>query len=203
MCGGVHASQTALFCIISKKSHPHRRISCRTPHVHGLTAFLLPHSTLSPLYFPNRSTPCHPQQGLSFSRLAWTSQKVTRAEFHILEVLNCELASPTPAAWIEIFERRRSLWEEQLQLPHQPNNLAAQPIVLAESAHLIAETSGANSRVSPVLFGSCLLSFGSVWICLLHSNGVTVAHRPIRYILSQFCACCSFDRNGSVSGTFS
>ena len=28
-------------CVISKKSHPHWRISCRTLHAHGLTAFLL------------------------------------------------------------------------------------------------------------------------------------------------------------------
>ena len=44
---------------------------------------------------------------------AWTIEHSTRAEFRILEVLKYELATPTPAAWIEIFERRPSLWEEQ------------------------------------------------------------------------------------------
>ena len=59
----------------------------------------------------------------------------------ILEVLNCELATPTPAAWIEIFERRPSLWEEQqLQLPHRPQIPASPPIAFADGAHLIAET---------------------------------------------------------------
>ena len=41
-CGScrAHASQSALFCVISGKSHLHRHISCRTLHDHGLTAFL-------------------------------------------------------------------------------------------------------------------------------------------------------------------
>ena len=69
---------------------------------------------------------------------AWTIQQITRAEFHILEVLNYELATPTPAAWIEIFERRLSLWEDhQLQLPHHPHIPAAPPVVSAGGAHLI------------------------------------------------------------------
>ena len=37
------------------------------------------------------------------------NSEVTRAEFRILEVLNYELATPTPAAWIKIFERRQNL----------------------------------------------------------------------------------------------
>ena len=40
-CGsrGAHASQLALFCVISHDGHPHKLISCRTRNVHGLTAF--------------------------------------------------------------------------------------------------------------------------------------------------------------------
>ena len=62
---------------------------------------------------------------------AWTIQQVTRAEFHILEILNCELATLAPAAWVEIFGRRLSLWEgRQLLLPQHPNLLVAPPTVL-------------------------------------------------------------------------
>ena len=41
-CGssGAHASQSALFCVIPKKNHPHRRSSCRTLAAHCLTAYL-------------------------------------------------------------------------------------------------------------------------------------------------------------------
>ena len=40
-CGsrGAHASQLALFCVISHTSHLDRLISCRTSNAHGLTAF--------------------------------------------------------------------------------------------------------------------------------------------------------------------
>ena len=41
---------------------------------------------------------------------ARTTQQITRAEFRTLEVLSYERANPTPAAWIEICERRLSLW---------------------------------------------------------------------------------------------
>ena len=53
--------------------------------------------------------------------IAWTiQQKNSSAKYHILEVLNYELTTPTPAAWSEIFERRLSLREEQqLQQPHR------------------------------------------------------------------------------------
>ena len=67
-------------------------------------------------------------------------QQIVCAEFHILEILNCELATPTPAAGIEIFERRLPLWEEQqLQQPFPPHIPLAPPIVFADGAHLIAE----------------------------------------------------------------
>ena len=68
-----------------------------------------------------------------------------------------ELATPTPAAWVEIFGRRLSLWEEeQLSLPQHPNFLAAPPTVLADCTRLIAETHvqncpfSANSTASQV-----------------------------------------------------
>ena len=63
---------------------------------------------------------------------AGTVQQVTRAEFHILDILGFELATPTPVAWIQIFRRRLSLWEEQqLVLPQHPDLLAAPPTALA------------------------------------------------------------------------
>ena len=37
-------------------------------------------------------------------------QQIASAEFRIFEIDNFELATPTPAAWIEIFERRLPLW---------------------------------------------------------------------------------------------
>ena len=51
----------------------------------------------------------------------------TLAEFHILEILGCELATPTPAAWVEIFRRRLSLWQQQ-QLLRPPDVLAVLPL---------------------------------------------------------------------------
>ena len=67
-----------------------------------------------------------------------------------------ELAAPTPAAWVEIFGRRLTLWkEQQLLLPQPPILFAAPPSVLADRAHLIAETSvqgysfSASSMASP------------------------------------------------------
>ena len=48
---------------------------------------------------------------------ARTVQLVTRAELHILEILVFELATLTPAAWVEIFRRRLSLWQRQLLQP--------------------------------------------------------------------------------------
>ena len=84
---------------------------------------------------------------------AWTIQQLTRAIFRILEVLYCELATLTPAAWIDIFGRRLSLWEEpQLLPPQHPNFPAAPPTVLVDCAYLIADAHvqtypfGANSR---------------------------------------------------------
>ena len=46
----------------------------------------------------------------------WTIQQLATDEYRILEVLNYELTTPTPTAWIEVLERRLSLGQE-LQLP--------------------------------------------------------------------------------------
>ena len=43
---------------------------------------------------------------------AWTIQQIVTEDFRILEVLNYELTTPTPATWIEVFKHRLSLWEE-------------------------------------------------------------------------------------------
>ena len=107
-----------------------------------------------------------------------------------LEVLNCEIATPTPAAWIEIFERRLSLWEEQQpQLPHHPNILAAQPIVFPDCAHLIAEiyvqnhSFGANSRASQVGASAWFISvafWSGIGCCTLVMSQwpITISRQP-------------------------
>ena len=52
-CGsrGAHASQLALFCVISHTSHLDRLISCRTRNVHGFTAFFFHFRTALHLRF--------------------------------------------------------------------------------------------------------------------------------------------------------
>ena len=52
-CGsrGAHASQLALFCVISHTSHLDRLISCRTSNAHGLTAFFFHFRTALHLRF--------------------------------------------------------------------------------------------------------------------------------------------------------
>ena len=69
-------------------------------------------------------------------RIARTVQQVTRAEFHILDILGFELATPSPAAWVEIFRRRLSFWQQKELL--QPPDLLA-PAVFGVYAHHIAE----------------------------------------------------------------
>ena len=50
-----------------------------------------------------------------------TIQQFITEEYRILEVLNYEVTTPMPAAWIEVFERRLSLGQElQLQQPYPP-----------------------------------------------------------------------------------
>ena len=78
---------------------------------------------------------------------AWTIQQVRRAEFHILEVLNYELATPTPAAWIEIFERRLSLCDEQqLLLPQHPNHQRRLTVRISLQTLMFRSTPSARFR---------------------------------------------------------
>ena len=83
-CGssGAHASQSALCCVIFSKE-PHRIISCRTLHAHGLIVFFFSFAAQppSPLHLPIKSIPCHPQQGLSLGRFAEQSP-LLRTLFH-------------------------------------------------------------------------------------------------------------------------
>ena len=46
---------------------------------------------------------------------AWTVQQVITEECRILESVHFELGTPTPAAWIQILEKRLSLWCQQCQ----------------------------------------------------------------------------------------
>ena len=100
------------------------------------------HSPTSRSACGNRRTPSQAPAPQRTQRGQFSKLHVQR-EFDMLEVLNNELATPTPAAWIEISGRRLSLWEEQqLQQPHHPHIPLAPPIVFPDGAHLIADTSG-------------------------------------------------------------
>ena len=46
---------------------------------------------------------------------AWTVQQVITEECRILDSLHHELGTPTPAAWIQVLEKRLSLWCQQYQ----------------------------------------------------------------------------------------
>ena len=94
-----------------------------------------------------------------------------------------ELATPAPATWIEIFRRRLSLWEEQQLLPQQhPVLLAAPPAVLADFAHLIAETHvlsflfSANSTASQVGASAWFISTFERVCRLLHAASYSFLH---------------------------
>ena len=109
-------------------------------------------------------------------------------------------------------------WEEQqLQLPHHPHLPVAPPIVFADGAHLCRDLCSepflrrefqGRSNWSLRRLVQNRRPSGSVWSWLRHVRGVTVAcHSIFRNarlnIFSQFCACCSPVRIGSVPGTFS
>ena len=102
---------------------------------------------------------------------AWTIRQDTRAEFHILKVLNYELATPTLAAWIDIFRRCLSLWEEQqLLLPQHPNLPEAPPnclTVLISLQKLMSKPNsfGANSKASQTGTSAWFISV-AFWVCL-------------------------------------
>ena len=51
----------------------------------------------------------------------------------------CELTTPTPVAWIEIFKRRLSLWQQQPKLLQPPGLPAVPPAAHADCARHIAE----------------------------------------------------------------
>ena len=64
---------------------------------------------------------------------AWTIQQIVNEEYRILEGLNYELATHTPAALIEVFKQRLSLWwQQQLQQSQRPL-LSPAPPQLAHS----------------------------------------------------------------------
>ena len=97
-----------------------------------------------------------------------------------------EPATPTPAAWVEIFGRRLSLWEEQqVLLPQHPNLPAAPPTVLVDCAHLIAKTHaqaypfGANSMVNADCLSCCRL---------LHPRKFAAPH-PLAILIVLFPRC--------------
>ena len=102
----------------------------------------------------------------------WTIQQILTVECHILEVLNYELTTPTPAAWIEVLERRHFLWQvQQLQQPYRPHIPRGPLSVLADSARLIAKAHirdhpfTANSRASQVGASAWFISV-AIWVCL-------------------------------------
>ena len=90
---------------------------------------------------------------------AWTTQQITRAEFHTFEVLNYEVATSTPAAWNDLRTALLSL-----------GRTTTPPVVLADGAHLVAEACvrallqrefqgrqiGASASFIPVVFWICL-----------------------------------------------
>ena len=73
---------------------------------------------------------------------------------------------PMPAAWVETFGRRLSLWEEQqLFLPQHPDLLPVPPTVLTDSTHLTAETHVQACSIQGELHGQ---SSRSICLALLN-----------------------------------
>ena len=62
-----------------------------------------------------------------FLHSAWTVQQVLAEECRILELSHFELGTPTLAAWIQVLEKRLSLWCQQCQQhgPQSPRWLLA------------------------------------------------------------------------------
>ena len=109
---------------------------------------------------------------------ARTVQQVTRAEFHFLEILRLELATPTPAAWVEIFRRRLSLWQQQQVLQRLIFSQPRQQSLLFARIRLPWPMSRA-SPLQPVKseqrFGSFPLYGGAGCACLQHSECASAA----------------------------
>ena len=113
---------------------------------------------------------------------ARTVQQVTRSEFHILEALGFDLAIPTPVAWMEIFRRRLSLWEQEYCCP-TAGPFRSPPAVFADCAH---HTCDAYVQCFPFSAGSMASQVGAsawfvstvLWICLgtCGAMNVSAAH---------------------------
>ena len=118
---------------------------------------------------------------------AWTIQQVTREEFHILEVLTYELATPTSAVWVKIFGRRLSRREEQqLSLSQHPNIPAASPTVLIDCAHLTAET---HVQTHPFDASSMTSQIGaSAWLSPLPSGLLEYYSGTLTDLLAYHCS---------------
>ena len=137
---------------------------------------------LNPPPAPDRQQPARPLADLlaaSAGLLAWRQphnapslQQVVTEEYRILEVLGCELATHTPAAWIDVFKQRLSLWcQQQLQQSQRPLLSLVSPDVFAHAAQGIAEVYVRDqpftvvSRPSHVGASAWSLSC-AFWICL-------------------------------------
>ena len=88
-------------------------------------------STIGRLADGNRQTPRHQLHNAPSLHTAWTIQQIVTEEYRILEVLNFELATHTPAAWIEVFGNFSSR--------NAPLFSLVPPDVLAHGAEDIAE----------------------------------------------------------------
>ena len=116
----------------------------------------------------------------------------------ILEVLNYELATHTPAAWIEVFEQCLSLWcQQQFQQSQRPLLSLVPPSLLAHGAQVIVKrtfgTSPSPWTPDPVTWelqrGSSLVRSGcvsnwqeSAWVTQLRF--VPSGRAPLHFILS-------------------
>ena len=75
-------------------------------------------------------------------------QQNVSAEYHILEVLNCELTTPWPAAWIADYERHLPLWEEQeLKKPHHPHIVLVNSKTMQKPRDFVARTESRQSVI--------------------------------------------------------
>ena len=148
---------------------------------------------------------------------AWTIQQILCAEYHILEVFEYELITPTQAALIEVFERRLSLWEgQQIQQPCHPHIPLLAPIVFADGTHLFAEayvrdhSLSVNSSASQIGASAWFMSV-AFWVCLELVGARLRGHNSASHLLWVFATQQSFSvlcmllpaRTGSVPDTFS
>ena len=124
----------------------------------------------------------------------WTIQQMVTEEFRILEVFNYELATHTPAAWIEVFEQRLSLWCQQQSEQSRRLHIALVPVrmLLLErtfKTSLYRELQTQSCWDICVVPLRCVLDFVSNWqeslevLRSLWSCATSLLH--------QFCACCS------------